>query len=160
VNERMIHVNHPEDERFDEIHIRCVERWKESEFSGDEWRFSYVAEVKRKGETIITLGTHKLDWLLSGLEWRIMVAGENDAVDQEALKRTRDKCDQPSCSEVATIFYARLQRFSEHGELLAPDGYHDGNEYRQFCEKHKHRGDCDLDDADHNYVVILKPEEK
>jgi hypothetical protein len=44
-----------------------------------------------------------------------------------------------------------------NGDELAPNTYHDGKDYRQFCDKHKTRGDCDLDDADHNYEQIEKP---
>lgn len=156
----MIHVNHPEDERFDEIHIECIERWKESEMSGDEWRFSYLATVKRKGEEIIHVSASTLDWLLKGLQWRIMVAGKENQFDTEAWNRTLDKCDQPGCSNVATIFYKRLKRFTNRGDALAPSSYYDGNEYRQFCNRHQVRGDCDLDDADHNYISIDNPNAK
>jgi hypothetical protein len=151
-----MHFDHPEDERYDEINIRCIPRWKESELSGDEWRFSYVAEVKRKGEVVMEIGASKLEWLLQGLQWRMLIAGEEDKVDRDAWERTKDKCDQPSCPNVATIFYVRKKRYTSRGEELAPDGYHDGKTYRQFCEGHKHRGDCDLDDADANYIEITK----
>lgn len=151
---QMMHVDHPEDERFDDIHIRCVERWKESELSGDEWRFSYVAEVRRKGELIVSVSSSRLDWLLMGLQWRIMIKGEEDHFDREAWDRTKSKCDQPGCDQEATIFYRRLKRYTDRGEELAPSDYYDGNEYRQFCRRHKTRGDCDLDDADANYEVM------
>lgn len=36
-------------EGVDRIDIECVERWKESGLSGDEWRFSYVARAYFKG---------------------------------------------------------------------------------------------------------------
>lgn len=157
MNLSMIHVDHPEDERFDEIHIECVERWKESELSGDEWRFSYVATIKRKGEDIGCISASKLDWLLKGLQWRIMTAGEDGQVDHEAWLRTNILCDQPGCANKASVFYKRLKRFSNSGDELAASTYHDGNEYRQFCDRHKRRGDCDLDDADHNYEVIENP---
>lgn len=154
---QLIHVNHPEDERFDEIHIEVVERWKDSELSGDEWRFSYVAHVKRKGEVIFLVGASTLDWLLKGLQWRIETGGEDGEFDEKAWTRTKNKCDQPGCAEVATIFYKRLQRYTNRGDKLAQSKYHDGNEYRQFCERHKRRGDCDLDDADHNYQEFSNP---
>lgn len=149
-------VDHPEDERYDEINIRCVERWKESELSGDEWRFSYVAEVKRKGELMFTIGASKLDWLLQGLQWRILIAGEEGITDIDAFNRTKDKCCQPGCAEVATVFYQRVKRFTNRGEALSEEERYSG-EYRQFCKKHKNRGDCDRDDAEHNYITIEKP---
>lgn len=158
--DKPIHVDHPDDERFDAIDIHVVERWKESELSGDEWRFSYVAEVKRKGETIMTISASKLEWLLSGLQWRMMVSGEQGQFDFEAWKRTEDKCDQPGCALIATVFYKRLKRFTDRGDELAPNSYYDGNEFRQFCDKHRHRGDCALDDADHNYEEIFNVKEQ
>lgn len=157
MNDKLIHVDHPDDERFDAIDIHVVERWKESELSGDEWRFSYIAEVRRKGETIITVNASKLDWLLQGLQWRILIAGEKDELDREAWDRTKDKCDQPGCGGEPVVFYKRKRRYTHRGEELAPNSYYDGHEYRQFCKKHKYRGDCGLDDADHNYVEIGKP---
>lgn len=153
----MMHVDHPEDERYDAIDIHIVERWKESELSGDEWRFSYVALVKRKGETIVIISASKLDWLLEGLQWRITIAGEKDEMDQEAWERTKEKCDQPGCAEDPVVFYQRIKRYTNRGEELAANSFYDGKEYRQFCKRHKHRGDCDLDDADHNYIEIEKP---
>ena len=152
----MHHVDHPEDERFDEIHIRCVERWKESELSGDEWRFSYIAEVKRKGETIITVGANRMSWLLEGLSWRITIAGEDNNFDHEAWKRTTGLCDQPGCKEPATIAYRRKARYTKFGDKL-DDTHYKGNDFRTFCDNHKNRGDCDMDDAMHNYEVIGAP---
>lgn len=155
---QLIHVNHPEDERFDEIHIECVERWKDSELSGDEWRFSYVAHVKRKGEEIGHIGASTLDWLLKGLQWRMLTSGKDFGFDQEAWLRTKDKCDQPGCGNVATIFYKRLKRFTDLGEELAPSTYQD--EYRQFCDRHSRRGDCAIDDSDCNYQEFSNPNEE
>lgn len=154
----MIHVDHPEDEKYDAIDVRVVPRWKESELSGDEWRFSYVADFKRKGEVIFSTSANTLDWLITRLGWAKLTAGENSEIDMKAWERTKDKCDQPGCREVATIFYKRLKRFTKQGDALEASSYYDGNEYRQFCESHKHRGDCDLDDADLNYSLITKEE--
>jgi len=154
----LTHVEHPDDDHyFDEISIRLAERWKESELSGDEWRFTAIAEVMRKGKVIVTLSASRLEWLLDGLKWNLLIAGENGKLDMEALASTKDLCDQPSCKEEPTVFYRRLRRYTKQGDLLAPSEYSDGKEYRQFCTKHKHRGDCALDDAEHNYEEIPDP---
>lgn len=155
MSEMMHHVNHPEDERFDEIHIYIQERWKESELSGDEWRFSYCAEVKRKGETVITINANKLQWLLAGLQWRMLIAGEENNFDQDAWEKTKFFCDQPGCANLPTVFYKRLKPYTSFGDELVDHDYR--NEYRQFCERHEDRGDCDLDDANHNYETIPDP---
>lgn len=151
----LFHIDHPDDERFDEIHIYVVERWKESELSGDEWRFSYSAEIKRKGEIIICITASTLDWLLKGLQWRIQAASEKGEFDSDAWDRTRDKCDQPGCSNVATIFYQLKKEYSRQGDELVDQG--SIKLYRQFCQNHKHRGDCGLSDSDDNYFVIENP---
>lgn len=151
-----MHIDHPEDERYDEINIKVVERWKESELSGDEWRFTYVAEIKRKGEIVITVTASKLNWLLQSLQWKILVAGESDVFDRQAWDRTKDKCDQPGCASKATAFFIRKKRYTLNGDELAPSSYYDGKEYRQFCGTHLHRGDCGLDDADHNYNMVSR----
>ena len=39
------HIDHPKAQRFDRVEARVVERWKESELSGDEWRFSFVVDL-------------------------------------------------------------------------------------------------------------------
>jgi hypothetical protein len=157
VDKSMIHIDHPDDERYDEIHIYVQERWKESEISGDEWRFSYVADVKRKGEEVISFASNRLEWLLQALQYKILIAGEEDNFDTDAWERASNKCDQPGCAELPTIFYSRLERFTRRGEPLAPDDFYTGREYRQFCERHRHRGDCGLDDADRNYKEIPSP---
>lgn len=146
------HADHPDDERFDNVTIETVERWKESELSGDEWRFSYVVKVWRKGEVIKQKSWSKLAWAVEALPIFVNHGyPADDNFDADAWKRTADKCDQPGCLEVAEVFYARLKRYTKNGDLLAPNPYYDEQEYRQFCGKHKDRGDCALDDADHNY---------
>ena len=157
LNKEMMKVDHPEDERFDEINIRIVERWKESELSGDEWRFHYVADIKRKGEIIITLSAARLSWMLQGLEWRILTSGEEDNFDNDAYMRTKDKCDQPGCADTPSVFYMRLKRYAKDGGTLESSEYYDKKEYRQFCDVHKNRGDCDMDDTDQNYREIKNP---
>jgi len=155
--DQMHHILHPDDERFDRIDIQLNERWKESELSGDEYRFSWSAHFIRKGEVILVLSASTLDWLLKGLQWRALTSGEDGRFDSAAWDRTRDKCDQPGCAEIPTIFYKRLKRFTKQGDELAPSSYLDGHEYRQFCDEHKTRGDCSRDDADHNYEAIDDP---
>lgn len=56
--------NHEDDEWFDNVTVQCVERWKESELSGDEWRFSYVVTFWRKGQPLLERGYSKLHWAL------------------------------------------------------------------------------------------------
>lgn len=155
-SDMLFHANHPDDELYDTIHIKTVPRWKDSEISGDEYRFSYVAEVIRKGEVIISFSASKMDWLLDGLKWRILTGRQGDNFDNEAFKRTQDKCDQPSCANVATHWFKRIKAYTKQGDELARKP----STYRQFCDNHIRRGDCGLDDADANYEEIPNPKRK
>lgn len=57
VDQRQYHfIPHPDAERFDAVTVETVERWKESELSGDEWRFSYVATFWSHGQAITRVG--------------------------------------------------------------------------------------------------------
>ena len=149
------HVEHPDDERFDRITIDIHPRWKESELSGDEWRFSYVITGWRKGEAIVSRELGNLKYALMFLQPTLLGDDMGAYFDQEASKRTRDKCDQPGCAEVATVFLERVKSYSRRGEELVRSSL--TPEFRQFCEAHRERGDCSRDDADHNYVEIAKP---
>ena len=150
------HENHPEDERFDRIVIEVNPRWKESELSGDEWRFSYVIKAYRKGELIIQRSWSTLEYAVGALYYTLHIGPQDgEYFDREAWERTKILCDQPGCAEVATVFYHRKKPYTNRGAELVAETRH--YQYRQFCSKHRHRGDCDLDDADHNYEQIPNP---
>jgi hypothetical protein len=150
------HVDHPDDERYDKITIGVQERWKESELSGDEWRFSYIIIAWRKGEAIVQRSFSRLDWALQALQYTINIwPADGENFNREAWDNTNELCDQPGCAAIATIFYKRIKPYTRSGEELVDHGYR--NEYRQFCVRHEHRGDCALDDTDSNYERIDKP---
>lgn len=148
-----IHVHfdrHEDDEWYDEVHITVRERWKESEMSGDEWRFSYVAEFKRKGVVHKTLSNHRLEWLLPQVAAHSSFAPAGD--DDDAPKATNELCFQPGCVELATIQYRKVKDWCNRcgkGHEVTYSEHH-----RRFCNKHRRRGDCGLDDADANYVEV------
>lgn len=154
---RLGHVDHPDDERYDRVTIEVVERWKDSELSGDEWRFSYVVTGWRKGQKIVEKGWSRLDWALQCLQYTLNIwpADEDRGFNREAWAIAQTLCDQPGCSNQPTVFYKRLKPYTRQGDELVDHGYRD--EFRQFCDRHKRRGDCGLDDADHNYEQINKP---
>lgn len=157
MKEYWYHVDHPDDERYDTITIETIPRWKESELSGDEYRFSYLIKGIRKGEVIVKKSFSRMEWALQSLPYVLFISSQ-DKFDAEALARTRELCDQPTCAEKPTVFYKRLKPYDKFGGELVD---HPGRlEYRQFCDKHKHRGDCGLDDSDNNYEVIPDPRPK
>lgn len=151
------HVLPPDDEKYDKVTIEIVPRWKESELSGDEYRFSYVVKAWRKGEVLVTRSWSRLEWALMGLQYTLYIHIEDEGFDHEAWERTRQLCDQPGCDDEPTVFYKRLKAYTKGGEELARQNR---KEYRQFCTIHKYRGDCGFDDADANYEPMLDPRPK
>lgn len=142
---------HRDDEAYDEITIKTVPRWKTSGLSGDEWRVSACVEFKKKGEILWKSSFRSIETALSALPWFFLVAGENGETDQKAWDRARKKCAQPGCRNDPTITYRLKKRYSR-------EGYCDENPsfiYTiSFCDQHKRRGDCGLEDADSNYEVF------
>lgn len=65
-------------------------------------------------------------------------------------------CCQPGCRSPLVSIYRKKQdhcRRCGHGK----DPVFKGGHLRGFCASHLRRGDCGLDDADENYVVISGP---
>lgn len=146
---------HPRCEGIDRVEIECVERWKESHLSGDEWRFSYVVRGYFKGAVVLEYSRNHLRDAVAHLQY------EMDRVRDEGVaklwgERRANCCDQPGCSRQPTM-WARLKKlFSVCGEGPLPQMA--GMEhFRKFCQRHRNRGDCALEDADRNYEEISDP---
>lgn len=144
----------PDAQAFDKIEIITVPRYKESELSGDEWRISTAVVFYRKGVEIhrqsagdIPSATKYLAWFHDQALWdgKGFFAGEGDA------------CDQEGCAETATVWLKKIHAYERDGHKRDIDPGRP--EYRGFCERHKCRGDCGLDDADVNYVRLPKKPE-
>ena len=142
---------HEDDEWFDNVTVDCEERWKESELSGDEWRFSYVVRFSRKGQVLIQRGYSRLDWALAAIP---SLVTSYAPVDNDRDKEFVDDgfCMQPGCKNKGNIEYRKKEdwcnRCGERHEIK----YHEKR--RRFCNYHKHRGDCGLDDSDANYEAV------
>lgn len=146
---RLIYIDHNKAERFDRIEIETVERWKDSELTGDEWRFSYVVSFYSHGRKLATLNGFSIeDCLFKALSQFNTV--HTDGALRQFVKETF--CCQPGCTEPWVVLRHPVQRFTSQGEKLVRD-YGEG-EVRAFCKKHMHRGDCGLDDNDDNYVTL------
>jgi hypothetical protein len=155
---------HEDDEWFDAVTIRIAERWKESELSGDEWRFSYVMTFWRKGVPLARRSTSRFNWALGYLPSMIdslaPVGNDDELRDTWAEKSAsifghpdpyfEEFCAQPGCKALATVEY-RLKRSycNRCGEGKVPNR----EQRRRFCDAHRRRGDCGLDDADVNYQL-------
>lgn len=146
---------HKADETYDEVRLRQVERWKESEMSGDEWRFSWTIELIRKGKVIAQSGAHRLSDAIARLAWFRLTAGESDEYDSTWHNRERVEkiCMQPGCCEVATVTLRLKDEYSAQGEGPLPPSPL-GQPLRRFCKRHSGRGNCGMEDADSNYEVV------
>lgn len=149
---RSNHVGHRRQESFDRITIETSPRWKESELSGDEWRFSAHVVFYLKGvvvheeaySDIATAAAYLPSLLAGGLT-------NNDAVWNARQAALAGKCDNPGCPKPAEFIHHLKERYIGNEAVKRP--VRDGGEHRRFCGDHRHRGDCALDDADRNYDV-------
>lgn len=144
----------PNAQAFDEIRIRTIPRYKQSHLSGDEWRISAVAMFYRNGELL-----HESDscGTVQDVVHRLTALMDKACEENSYYAGEKDWCDQEGCSAKATIWYKRKHQHCQscgdkRGTALERD-------HRKFCEKHKIRGDCGLDDADRNYVLVKENQE-
>jgi len=141
-------------EGFDRVEIECVERWKESHLSGDEWRFSYVVRAYFKGAVVLEYSRSGLREAVAHLPYEMDQVRDKDAANTWQERR-ENCCDQPGCARKPTRWFRINAEYSAQGEGPLPSrGFH---HYRKFCERHSRRGDCALEDADANYTEIRNP---
>ena len=162
IGEKIHRALKPDAQAFDEVRIVTVPRYKESGLSGDEWRISARIEFYRKGRLVHSEGWGRVEGACAAVGYffqkatddgKAMFAGENNADG-------RPLCDQEGCAQLATVAYRLKKGFNRDGSerrLIASLG-NDGGEYRCFCERHKTRGNCGLEDADNNYEPMPFPE--
>jgi len=150
----MVHIimnkaSRPDQQRYDKIDIRTVARWKESGLSGDEYRISAAADLYYKGNKRKTLTFMDVETAMRYLDGAEVYWRENGDdypyIDDSYL------CDQESCANIAEVKYKRIKGYTDRGR---PEELYDFNLYRVFCLEHKRRGDCALDDGDHNYEKV------
>lgn len=137
----------PDAQAFDEIRIVTVPRYKTSGLSGDEWRISAAVEFYRKGRLIHSeSGWRNIQTVCSLLPWL-----HAKAIDDGHAYFAGDgmTCDQEGCSAPATVRYRRRFHYCSEGHQVEPNEF---VLYRHFCETHRKRGDCGMDDADVNYI--------
>ncbi len=153
---------HPDDKYTDEARIRVVERYKTSDLSGDEWRFSYVVELSRKGVVYAkavcgNTPEYAAVLLSQGLILGLAELETLDAWETLPFEKIPDEgyCCQPGCPEKSTRKYAMQKEWSDGCWFSKDlDVESSGVLYREFCDKHGQRGDCGLDDTNSNYTCI------
>lgn len=138
----------PDAQAFDEVRITTIPRFKTSGLSGDEWRISAKIEFLRKGVVVHEDHYNSLEYAISFLPFvHARAVDDGHAYFGGGIE---DKCDQEGCSEIASVLYRRKMRYCDEGhphEDPTP-------QHRQFCAKHKNRGDSALDDCMQNYEEV------
>lgn len=137
----------PDHQMFDEVTIRTIPRFKESELSGDEWRISAVIEFKCKGRVMHERCLRDVETALDFAKSEYHVACDNGR--QYANYEAR-YCDQEGCLNEPTEFFKVKKQYNREGDISR----HQFEQYRSFCKRHSTRGDCGLEDADDNYERI------
>jgi hypothetical protein len=125
-------IDHPKAERFDSVTVDTVERWKESELSGDEWRFSYVATFWLHGKPVAKVrGASVQDALLQAAAAFGRVKPD-DGISLNDIRQ--DACCQPGCPNPWVV----LMHPTKAG--CGPDAkeWWPG-QVRGFCDRHRHR---------------------
>lgn len=144
----------PNSQFVDEIRIVTVPRWKESELSGDEWRISARIDFYRKGQVVGSKTARNVEMAARFVDWFLVSGRENGEIDTP--NNLGSFCDQEGCSKPWTVRYRLKERYGRDGKAIPPSKWMEGvTEYRAFCDEHKARGDCGLDDADRNYEAMI-----
>jgi len=140
----------------DEVIVGIRPRYKTSELSGDMWRQSVFIVAKFKGVVVFEELARSVDDALARL-YAFKAEAAGDGIPEVALEQEQECCDQPCCANKAVNFYF-LKKIFAGGNSFEKDAFDaiDGRGYyRKFCNRHARRGDCSLDDADHNYIPII-----
>lgn len=136
----------PDAQAFDEVRFKVVPRYKESELSGDEWRISVHMECYRKGQLKHEERVaHDMESAAAFMGYKYAIASESGG---QFYGGEDDFCDQESCAKKATW---KARKKFDYERQSGRKSEEPSNAYRLFCDQHKVRGDCGLDDADSNY---------
>lgn len=147
---------HRDYQHYDAVKIETMPRWKESYLSGDEWRFSARVCFMSKGKVVAVKTVRDVEAACKYVAWGHATIGEESIGNpqrHELIDPTFDRreyCDQEGCGEKHTVTYQLKALFSREGYRHEPTTPH----YACFCDKHKNRGDCGLEDAMHNYEIV------
>ena len=145
INEKPNRALKPDAQAFDEVQIVTVPRYKMSGLSGDEWRISAEIRFYRNGEL-----KHSERYRDVKTACGFAYAAHAEACDNghAYFAGEGEVCDQEGCADKAIN---RLDIETNHCQNCGVPARHQFPAYRMFCNKHKQRGDCGIDDADRNY---------
>ena len=137
----------PDAQAFDEVRIKTVPRYKMSGMSGDEWRISAVVEIYRKGRLMHSASFGNMEYAMRLADAEYIKASEGG---KQYYGGEDGFCDQEGCANPPTVTYKLAKEYCRAGHSSEPSG----TVVRLFCDEHKTRGDCGLEDSDKNYERI------
>ena len=112
--------------------------------------------VRRKSVVLMKQSFATLGDAVMGMGWHIVVANEgSNEVSWHHLtdEEEREHCQQVGCSEPPKNFY-HLKRLQLDGRVMVEPENHFTGQYTWFCPRHTTRGDCGMEDADANLVLV------
>lgn len=134
-------------EVYDKITMEVVPRFKTSSLSGDCWRTSINVTFWFKGMEVRSA-------IFQDMQTAVLLLGHayfSPWSETGIEKVEKDRCDQPGCSKPRRQRYVLKREYSAQGELIDATDTSGDPQWRQFCEDHKDRGDCDREDCMTNY---------
>lgn len=147
---KIVRCKAPDAQPFDEVSIITVPRYKTSSASGNEWRISAKVQLKRKGVVVHEEDFGKLEPAVMQVA-SVWYAGIDSLMGY--MEFPKDVCDQQGCSEPSVLTYRLKQIHNRRTQEVGP--VPEGEMHvRKFCGRHWQRGDCGLEDADDNYVLV------
>jgi hypothetical protein len=117
-----------------------------------------VIRVDRKGHALITEHRPTFGDALIGLGWHIVTANEGrEGVQWNHLtyEQEREHCQQVGCAQPPVVTYRikKLQVAPSESYMVEPE-YDFMCQHTWYCEEHRRRGDCGLEDADVNLEAV------
>lgn len=154
MKDKLSYALRPDAQPFDEIRIRIVPRFKQSEPSGSEWRLSTVIEFYHKGKLKHSRSCGGKIEYGAGIVYAELLAAQDEG--RAYFAGDGIHCDQEGCSNKAVYLMRLKERYCVGGGNCGQkkQKYSDTHEHRCFCEDHKTRGDQDLEDNDNNYQMM------
>ena len=143
----------PDAQAFDEVRIITVPRYKTSDLSGDEWRISAEVQLWRKGKLIHTESYRNVE---TACAYAYPVYHNGIGNGLAFFAGDGVICDQEGCAAPATVHYRVKKSMCAGWGGCGQEKPNYGTmiDYRHFCDAHKKRGDCGLDDCDSNYELV------
>lgn len=149
---------------FDDVGLALIPRVLEGAIQERGWSGLFdsadgdaTIEVYRRGVLCNGRRFSNLIAATMNVAWWARVYGEQSEFDASASRTIyTGYCAQPGCPEKAEVVYQLKKEFDSWGREIEELSI--GPARRCFCLKHARRGDCGLEDADANYLVISAPD--